>query len=295
MKSTLPIIVFSSVCLVAAAGCSSKTSSGGESTATLDSASEALSTDDSQSQEAEDGSEEAIENGLGGATPTDEGGAIDGADVAAVDAKLKTNPGLYFQPAGCITSTKLGPGQWKHVFVNCTGPRGRFTFNGTVTSTWTPGASSLEVKHETTDFSVKGPNVTATYAGSRVVTYTRASTLLSKHRKGSWTGTVAKNSAPNATVPWTHDADFTATWDTGSKCFTRDGSANNSVNGKTFGRTVTGYRACGGILACPSAGEIVLERKDGSVKITITFLGGQDIQVTGPKGNTVKLKIACVL
>ncbi len=286
------VVVLSALSLFAVA-CSAKTNSSSDSS-TLGTSEDALTADNSNSQEAEDGSEDGIENGLSGATPTDTGSAVDAVDLATVDAKMKSNPGVYFMPAGCLVSTRIAAGQWSHVFTNCTGPLGKITYNGTVTSTWTVSAGSLQVVHAATTFTEAGPNVTVTFGGSRTVTYTKAGTLLSKHRVGSWTGTLSKNATAKS-EPWSHTADFTSTWDASSKCYTRDGSADNTIGGREFGRKVTGFKVCGGLFACPSSGELEVDRKDGSVKIIIDFLGGQNVELTGPRGNTIKTKIACIV
>jgi len=286
------VVALSVVALAFAAGCSSS-SKNSNSDGSLGASEDALSADNDESQEAEDNAEDGIEDGLSGASETDPGTPADGADVDAIDAKIKTNPGLYFKPAGCIVSTRVSPGVWNHVFTNCTGPKGRVTYNGTVKSTWTVSASQLEVKHEATDFSAKGPRVTVTFSGSRDVTYTRAGTTITKHRVGSWTGTITKNADASKSAPWSHAADFTSTWDSASKCYTRDGHADNSIGERTFGRKVTGFKVCGGLFACPDSGELEIDRKDGTVKITVTFLGGQDVEITGPRGNTVKAKLFC--
>jgi hypothetical protein len=274
------------------AGCASKSRGSSSDGTSLGTSADALSTDNSESQEGEDSAEDGVENGLSGATPDNPGTPADGTSVDTVDASIKTNPGLYFKPAGCIVSTRVSAGVWNHVFTNCTGPLGRITYNGTVKSTWTVSANQLEVKHESTNFSAKGPRVTVTFSGSRDVTYTKSGTVYTKHRVGAWTGTITKNS-DGKSEPWSHDADFTSTWDTSSKCYTRDGSAENSIGGREFGRKVTGFKVCGGIFGCPQSGELELDRKDGTVKILVDFEGGTKVKITGPAGNAVEETMIC--
>jgi hypothetical protein len=287
------VVALSVLALAFAAGCSAKSKDTSSTDGSLGTNEDALSADNNDSQDAEDSAEDGIENGLSGASASDPGTPADGTTADAIDAKIKTNPGLYFQPAGCIVSTREAPGVWTHVFTNCTGPKGRITYNGTVKSTWTVSANQLEVKHEATNFEAKGPRVTVTFSGSRDVTYTRSGTVITKHRVGSWSGTITKNADPSKSAPWSHTADFTSTWDSASKCYTRDGEADNSIGGRTFGRKVTGFKVCGGIFACPEGGELELDRKDGSVKITVTFDGGQDVTITGPRGNSINVKLIC--
>lgn len=288
------ILPLSILAALSAVACSSPSSSGATSNESLGTVDEALAVDNGDSQEAEDGIEDGVENGLSGATVADPGSPAVAADVEAFDLKVKLNAGLYFQPAGCIVSTRVAPGEWNHVFTDCTGPEGRVSYNGTIHSKWTWGADSLAVTHDASGFVVKGPNVTATASGSRSVTYSRAGAVSTKHRVGDWSGTLAKNSDPSKSAAWSHKADFTSTWDGESRCYTRDGNAANTLGGRDFGRTVKGFKVCGGLFACPSGGEIDIVRKDGSSTLTVKFLGGQDVEITRPNGKTVDRKLACI-
>ncbi len=259
----------------------------------LESTEQALVTDNADSQEGEDALEDGIENGLGGATVADTGEAVEATDLAGVDAKIATNPGLYFSPAGCLVSTRLEAGKWSHAFTNCKGPAGKVTYTGTIISTWAVAEGKLSVKHEANSFIAKGDRVTATISGAREVTYTRSGTLLTKTRKGSWGGTLTKNADATANVAWSHEASFVSTWDSASRCYTRDGSAENTVGTREFGRTVSGFKICGGIFACPSSGEFEVTRKNGAASITVTFLGGAEAEVTGARGRTARVALFC--
>lgn len=275
----------------ALAGCASNTADG--SSADIGTSENALSVDNDSAQEAEDGAEEA-EDGLSGATPTDPTPAS-GTSVDAIDGVIKTNPGKFFQPAGCIVSTRIAAGDWKHVFTSCHDPSGKRTYNGTIESVWTVSSGGVQVVHTATDFVVAGPNVTATVSGARTVSYTIAGTTVTKKRVGTWTGTLAKSSASGSSEAWTHNANFTTTWDSASKCYTRDGEVDNTIGGRAFGRTVSGYKVCGGPDACPEAGQIVLSRKDGTVQITLTFLGNGNFDIEGAKKKKVPRKLLLCL
>lgn len=276
--------------LLTVTGCASTSSDTTGGATDISTSESALSTDNDSAQEAEDGAEEA-EQGLSGASPSDPGTPASASSVDDLDAKIKTNPGLFFKPAGCIVSTRLSPGVWNHVFTNCTGPAGKRTYNGTIQSKWTVGAGQLEVVHTATNFVIAGPNVTATVSGARTVTYTMAPPTITKKRVGTWTGTLEKN-ATKQSEAWTHNANFTTTWDAATKCYTRDGEVDNTVGSDSFGRSVSGYKVCGSsIFVCPESGQIVLDRKDGTVKITITFLGGGNYDIEGAKGKKVERKL----
>lgn len=250
--------------------------------------------DNDDAEEAEDVLEEGIEDALSGSEPTDPGTPADG-DADAIEARVKANPGLFFKPAGCITSTRLSPGVWEHAFSACTGPAGRVTYSGKVTSTYALANGSLTITHEATDFEAKGPNVTATVSGARTVEYTRSGSVVTKRRKGTWSGTATRPSEATTGAPFTHEADFTTTWDRASRCITREGSAQNSLDGRAFGRTVTGYKRCGiGALGCPESGTIQLSRNDGGTTLTIELLGGRDAKVTLPSGRSRQVRLLCV-
>lgn len=90
---------------------------------------------------------------------------------------------------------------WNHVFSRCSGRGGTTFYNGTIKSTWTASSGSTSVKHDATDFVVKGPRVSVTLSGSREVTYTRAGAVVTKKRIGSWTGTLTKNADPSKSLP----------------------------------------------------------------------------------------------
>lgn len=278
---------------VAATGCAKSSDDADGSASDIGTSENALSVDNDAAQEAEDGGEEA-EDGLSGAT-ADDPTPVSGSSIDAVDAVIKTNPGKYFQPAGCIVSTRVGPGDWKHVFTDCHNPSGKRTFNGTIESVWTLKNGGLQVVHTATDFQITGPNVTATVSGARTVNYTLASTTVTKTRVGTWTGTIAKNNATTATEAWSHNANFTTTWDSASKCYTRDGEVDNTLGTDAFGRKVSGYKVCGSLSACPEAGEIDITKKDGT-EITITFLGNGNFDIEGAKKKKVLRKIlACLV
>jgi len=266
-----------------AVGCASK--SDGSDDGVLGTAESLLVEDNEEASDTDDTTEAGIEEPLSGADPADPGTPADGADDAELLGKIKSNPGKWFQPAGCIKTTLAG-NVATHVFTGCTGPSGLVDFNGTVTSTYVRGSGSLTITHTANGFKANG----AALNGSRVVTYTKSGTVITKQRTGMWTGTTKKGK------PFSHDADFTVTWDSATKCVTRDGSAQTSVANREFSRSITGYKRCGiGLLGCPQSGTIVLARTkgDNTASLTIEFLGGRDYSLTGPKGNTISRKLIC--
>ncbi|HSO38466.1 MAG TPA: hypothetical protein VLT33_38315 [Labilithrix sp.] len=267
---------------IVAVGCAAKKDDGGESLGV----SESLLVDDSnEGDDADDTMESGVEEPLSGAEPTDPGTPADGADEATLLGKIKSNPGKWFQPAGCIATTLTG-NVAKHVFKGCKGPYGLVDFDGTVTSTYVLEGGTLTVTHEASGFKANGAQI----EGKRVVVYTRSGSVVTKHRTGSWSGTTKKGKA------FTHEADFTVTWDAAAKCITRDGSAQTTIATREVSHTIAGYKRCGiGNLGCPESGTITLSRTKGdkSASVTLVFEGGRDVTITGPNGRSITRQLVC--
>ena len=282
--SNVSLVSMMAVLGLVAVGCAAKTDSSSDGTLGTDEAQ--LVSDNSEAQDTDDTMESGVEEPLSGADPTDPGTPADGTDDAAVLAKIKANPGKWFKPAGCITTTLAG-NVATHLFNGCSGPYGLANFTGTVTSTYVRGNGTLTITHEVSGFKANGAEI----SGKRVVVYTRNGAVITKHRTGDWTGTTKNGKA------FSHTADFTATWDSAAKCITRDGSAQTTVAAREFSHSITGYKRCGiGDLGCPESGTIVLERTKASGvsgSVTIEFLGGREYTVTGPKGGKVTRMLAC--
>ncbi len=142
------------------------------------------------------------------------------------------------------------------------------------------------ITHEANGFTANG----ATITGSRVVVYTRAGTVITKARTGNWSGTTAKSK------PITHQANFVTTYDVATKCITRDGSAQTTIGGRSYERSIDGFKRCGiGRGGCPVSGTITLSRtkSDDTLSLSIEFLGGQSYNVTRPNGREVTRTLVC--
>lgn len=280
MKLTNVALVSMMALGLVAVGCASESDSDN-----LGSSESLLVTDNLEIDDQDDALESSLEEPLSGAEPTDPGSPADGADQVAVLGKVKTNPGRWFQPAGCLTTTLAG-NVATHVFNGCTGPYGQVSFNGTVTSTYTFASSTLTVRHEANGFKANGAEI----SGQRVVTYTKSATTITRKRVGTWTGATKNGKA------FSHDVDFIETWDPATKCLTRSGSAQTSIAAREFSHSVTGYKRCGiGALGCPLSGKIVLERTKGvnAASVTVEFLGGTVYTATGPRGGKVTRNLVC--
>lgn len=269
---------------VVGVGCSSTSEGSGEGNP-LGTSESLLVADNEEASDADETAEEGIEAPLSGADPSDPGAPADGTDDADLANKLKTNPGKWFKPAGCIVSS-INANVATHVFTNCTGPYGFVDFTGTVTTTFVRGGGSLTITYEANGFKANGASI----SGKRVVVFTRNGSVITKRRTGTWTGTTKKGKELS------HTADFTVTYDMATKCITRDGTAQTTVAARELTRTVTGFKRCGiGSGGCPESGKLELTRTKGenTASVSIEFLGGRDYTVTGPKGRSTTLQLVC--
>jgi len=247
---------------------------------------ESLLVEDNDAVEENDQDAEAgLEDPLSGADPTNPGTPAEGTTLEELMDKVRGNPGKWFKPAGCITTTVEG-NVAKHAFKGCKGPWGLAEFEGSVTSTYVREGGVLTITHEASGFSLNGASV----SGKRVIVYSKSGNVVTKHRTGTWSGTT-KNGKE-----FSHDADFTATWDPVARCVTRDGSASTQVGGRELTRSIAGYKRCGiGNLGCPESGTITLTRTKGDREATVTlqFTGGRNYVLKRRSGREVTGVLVC--
>ena len=90
----------------------------------------ALVGDSQEVDDSDDSLETGVEEPLSGADSTDPGAVDPSTTSAGQMDKIRTNPGLWFKPAGCITTTITGNSA-SSVFNDCTGPLGLHHYTGT--------------------------------------------------------------------------------------------------------------------------------------------------------------------
>jgi hypothetical protein len=247
----------------------------GPDTEGLDAEAAALVSDNTDIDETEGDVEDGVEEPLSGAPAAEgAGGEVDlTADDAGLAEKARLNPGIFFQPAGCIVSTREA-NVVTHVFTDCTGPHGLVHFTGKVVSTWTHITNGAQVQHVAKGFQINGATVDHTVT----IQYTKASGIYTKTRNGSSSGTTATGRAI------THSANYVTVFDANTRCIQRDGSSETTVGARTVSRTIAGFERCGiGAMGCPKSGTITLARP--RVNATLQFPGGAvvDITVNGRK------------
>lgn len=258
------LFVLSTLALVTVIGCGGRRS--GPETEGLGSEASALVEDNTEVDETEGDLEDGVEEPLSGAPLGDEVDATLDADSLA--EKARTNPGIFFKPAGCIESTRTGS-VVTHVFKGCTGPHGLVSFNGTVTSTWTKIANGARVVHAAKGFAING----ATVDHSVTIDYTKIDGVYTKTRKGSSTGTTAKGR------PIAHTADYVTKFDANTKCIKRDGSSQTTIGARSYSRSIKGYERCGiGSFGCPNSGTITLDTP--RLDVSLAFPGGAVVDIT---------------
>ncbi|MFO0675715.1 MAG: hypothetical protein U0169_04230 [Polyangiaceae bacterium] len=252
----------------------------------------ALVEDDDEMSSTDEANESGLEATLSGADLAGAGGVVDPStgDVE-LWLRVKVNPGLFYQPAGCITSTLEGTSNERkatHVFDGCKGPFGLVSYTGTVVSTWKRDEGTLRVTHKAENFAINGAKVSF----ESQVTYSKAGTVWQRTRQGQSSGTTAKGKT------FTHAANFTLAYDEGTKCLTRNGQAESTLGGRAWTKKVTGVEVCGwGLSLCPKKGTVELTRAKTSgeeeVKLTVDYEGGEATRVKIGTGRVVKRALVC--
>lgn len=275
---------------LAVTGCAATSTSSGETLG----ASQDLLVSDSESDDEDQQSEDAADDAMSGAAAEadlEEGPnpATDSPD--AIAEKVRTNPGRFFQPAGCITTTVdngSGTRVATHVLNGCIGPQGKHKFTGTIVATWSkPSEGKLQVVREAKGFQIEriSDGVTRTVDRTVTVVFEKNGDVYSKNRVVKMSGTSSTGKS------FSRDANWNVSFDASTKCVTRSGTATTVFEGRELTRTLDDVKRCGvGPLGCPDSGSITIERKKGQggnasdVTLTITFNGGRDITVSGAAG-----------
>jgi hypothetical protein len=258
---------------------------GGVGVAGLSSSESALVEDSDDVDTNDDAVESGVEDPLSGSDTSSPGALDPAATMATQITAVRTNPGKFFMPAGCIVTTISG-NVATSVFTNCTGPLGQHTFNGTVTSTWTFAPGSLTVTHSTSNFKIDNASVTH----DATIEYSKSGTTYTRHRSGHTTAITARGETLD------HTFDTTVSYDPTTRCVTRDGSSMATIGSRKLSRTITGYERCGvGELGCPQSGTLTLSRTNlVTLTLTLSFPGGAKVDITRPNGTEVTRPLICI-
>ena len=297
LRNTLLTALALAPLAIAAPGCAAASTESGESLGT----SQDLLVSDSESDDDDGQSEDAADDALSGAVA--EADLEEGPNPAtdtpdAIAERIRTNPGRFFQPAGCITTTvdnSSGTRVATHVLDGCTGPQGRHEFTGTIVATWSkPGDGKLQVVRESKGLQIKrlSDGVVRTVDRTVTVTFEKTGQVYSKNRVVRMSGTSSTGKS------FAREANWDVSFDASTKCVTRSGTAKTTFESRELTRTLDSVKRCGvGPLGCPDSGTITIQRKKGQgdaatdISLTIEFNGGRDITVSGSAGLRKKLRM----
>jgi hypothetical protein len=204
------------------------------------------------------------------------------ADVAAGTATASV---AAFFPQSCRTASRSG-NVVTYTLTACTvGPLGLATLSGTLTATFTAGASgSVDVAIQSgSDLALDGVPVTESATANVAIAASGARTIT---WKGGYTSKTPRGRAIQ------HDAQYVVQTD-GNGCIDLDGTATSSVGGRALRTDTAGYKRCGGKAQCPSAGELTFTDTQLGLSLKLDFLGGTSAVVVRPNGDRVEIALRC--
>jgi len=195
-------------------------------------------------------------------------------------------------PAGCATRSLDATPGIVHVHLNeCTGPFGLVHWTGDIDVTFSAGsaAGTVHISAVSRNMTVNGKAVSWSREGDLTVSGSTRTIV----GTGTWTRASVIN--PDETV--VHNANFTVTLDTASKCRTLDGSATTKVGLRELDTTVTGYKVCrngpDGSDGCPMSGVVTLHFKLVNKTYTITFDGSEQANISNGSAS-IEYPLVCV-
>lgn len=199
---------------------------------------------------------------------------------SAVAAELaETRTGLYFQPAGCVVTSREDS-TVTFDFQGCrTGAFGLTELTGQLRATYTAASSgTIDVSANADDFEV---------GASRVTLQAQSFLTIAQEKR-----TLVWNGNYKAIRPLRPDIDhqtaYAATYDANTQCLTLEGSATTLFpTGVGVESSITGYVRCGPRGSCPREGTLaltVLPDRDRSLTLEYdgraqAMLRGRDIDV----------------
>jgi len=193
-------------------------------------------------------------------------------------------------PSGCSTRSRdtADPAVVHLGFADCTGPFGLVQIDGTATVTFSAGAGGrLHVVFASVDLTAGGSPITLSATAD--LSFPSATT-----REVLWQGSWTHTNLAGALVA--HTSDVTIAVDTVSGCRTMDGSAATTVAGRQVDSTLRSYEICHDLVTgaegCPGGSVVHTGEPSGKV-VTLQYDGGDVAEVTGPRGETFQVALAC--
>lgn len=202
-----------------------------------------------------------------------------------------------FLPAGCARLVPLPAIEQDGVkhpharieFDGCTGPYGLAKLTGAIETTLTLPTPGAPVRKWHLEIGV--PDGVTLMSRGRPLTYTASADVvvdadgreLTWH--AAWSGTTKSGKAVS------HTSDMNVRTDADTRCTDMSGVTTGKVEDRGIDTIVDGVTVCPG--ACPTSGTIQSIAKNGKKSVVIRFDGSSTAHVTGRKGRTFELPLAC--
>jgi hypothetical protein len=196
-----------------------------------------------------------------------------------------SNPGFFFQPAGCLTVTKDPASSTNtYTFADCTGPLGLVHLNGTVTVKYTLAANQLTLQFSASNFEINRATISSWQANA-VITANGAA------REMTWSAQLSGTTGGGRQFSRTNNKDIK--WTVGEACIAISGQSQGNISGHDLQTTITDYQRCAD--SCPEAGsEITIKNLDNGDSIDIKYSGGPEATLT-LNGKSESIGLACGL
>jgi hypothetical protein len=193
------------------------------------------------------------------------------------------NPGLWFQPAGCLQVTEDTANQTAtYVFDGCTGPLGLVELTGTVNVSWQTAQNQLTVDLSAQGFRINRATIDDWQATAVV-------TASGTQRTMSWNGQLSGTTGRGRHFSRTNQK--TIAWTTGVPCIAVTGQSTGNVLVARLQTTFTSWMVCAD--SCPQAGsEIQVKNLDNGDDIDVKYEGGATAELT-IDGHSDTIGLAC--
>jgi hypothetical protein len=207
------------------------------------------------------------------------------SELRLQDNTTRSNPGFWFSPAGCETTTVDNSAQKAtYVFNGCSGPLGLVEVSGTIDLSWQLSGDQL-----TLDFSASGFKINRSTIDSWQAT--AVVTASGDQRTMTWSAQLSGTTGRGRHFTRTNQK--TLSWSVGVACLSVSGQSTGDILGRTLQTTFVSWKRCAD--SCPEAGsEINVKDITNGDDIDIKYLGGPDADLT-LNGKTEEIGLACGL
>ena len=209
--------------------------------------------------------------------------APSGGEVQLENTMTTGNPGFYFIPAGCETTTVDTTAQKAtYVFNGCTGPLGLVELTGTVNVSWTLAGNQLTLDYSSTGFRINRATIDS-WTATAVVTAS------GQQRSMTWDANLAGTTGRGRAFTRTNHK--VLQWTVGVPCLAVSGQSTGDILKAHLQTTITSWQRCAD--SCPQAGsEINVKNLDDGDDVDIKYLGGPSADLT-LNGKTEEIGLAC--